>query len=158
MVTPAWLKNVELFSGLDVPQLIVILSYSSVESFPERKTIFNQGDEAHRLYIPIEAESLLTIKTGEKTDLMTSTIDKEWDHLRNALPDRALQNYNVTASCLRTSKVLMIETPLLGKRWKKTLKMGMEIMKKLASIYFNRLNEMREGVSKLLKVSKFKTS
>ena len=37
------------------------------------------------------------------------------------------------------------------------LKMGMEVMKKLASIYFNRLNEMREGVSKLLKSFKFKT-
>jgi hypothetical protein len=36
--------------------------------------------------------------------------------------------------------------------------MGMEIMKKLASIYFNRLNEMRSGVSNLLKGFKFKTS
>jgi len=35
-------------------------------------------------------------------------------------------------------------------------KMGM--MKKLVSIYFNRLNEMRSGVSTLLKVFKFKTS
>ena len=37
-------------------------------------------------------------------------------------------------------------------------KMGMEIMKKLVSTYFNRLNEMRVGVSNLLKVFKFKTS
>jgi hypothetical protein len=37
-------------------------------------------------------------------------------------------------------------------------KMGMEIMKKLVSIYFNRLNEMRSGVSNVLKVFKFKTS
>ena len=29
-------------------------------------------------------------------------------------------------------------------------------MKKLASIYFNRLNEMRSGVSNLLKIFKFK--
>jgi len=39
----------------------------------------------------------------------------------------------------------------------KDLKMGMEIMKKLASIYFNRLNEMRFGVANLLKIFKFKT-
>jgi hypothetical protein len=37
-------------------------------------------------------------------------------------------------------------------------KMGMEIMKKLASIYFHRLSEMRSGVSNFLRASKFKTS
>jgi hypothetical protein len=36
-------------------------------------------------------------------------------------------------------------------------KMGMEIMKKLASIYFNRLNELRSGVSNFLKIFKSKT-
>jgi hypothetical protein len=30
-------------------------------------------------------------------------------------------------------------------------------MKKLASIYFNRLNEMRTGVSNLIKIFKFRT-
>ena len=57
MVTAAWLKNTELFSGLEEPQLSVILSHSSVESFPEGKTIFYQGEEAHRLYILIEGIS-----------------------------------------------------------------------------------------------------
>jgi len=37
-------------------------------------------------------------------------------------------------------------------------RMGMEILKKLVSIYFNRLNEMRLGVSNFLKVFKLKTS
>jgi hypothetical protein len=36
--------------------------------------------------------------------------------------------------------------------------MGMEMMKKLASIYFNRLNDMRIGVSNLLKIFKLKKS
>jgi hypothetical protein len=36
--------------------------------------------------------------------------------------------------------------------------MGMEIMKKLVSIYFNRLNEIRSGVSNLFKGFKFKAS
>ena len=34
--------------------------------------------------------------------------------------------------------------------------MGMEVMKKLASIYFNRLNELRTGISNFFKVFKFK--
>jgi len=36
--------------------------------------------------------------------------------------------------------------------------MAMEIMKKLASIYFNRLSELRSGGSNFVKVFKFKTS
>jgi hypothetical protein len=36
--------------------------------------------------------------------------------------------------------------------------MGVEIMRKLASIYFNRLNELRSGVSNLVKSFKLKKS
>jgi CRP-like cAMP-binding protein len=64
--------------------------------------------------------------------------------------------YNVTATCLKPSKVLMIEADHIRKRMEQDTKMGMEIMKKLALIYFNRLNEMREGVSKLIKMFKSK--
>ena len=51
----------------------------------------------------------------------------------------------------------MIEADPIRKQMEEDPKMGMEIMKKLASIYFNRLNEMREGVSKFLKGFKIKT-
>jgi hypothetical protein len=51
----------------------------------------------------------------------------------------------------------MMEADQIMKVIEQDPKMGMEIMRKLASIYFKRLNEMREGVSKLLKVYKFKT-
>ncbi len=65
--------------------------------------------------------------------------------------------YNVTATCLKPSKVLVIDADHIKMNMEKDLKMGMEIMKKLASIYFNRLNEMRFGVANLLKIFKFKT-
>ena len=156
MVTPAWLKNTELFSGLEEPRLIVILSHSSVESLPEGKTIFSQGEEAHRLYVLIEGAVTLTAKTGEKIELMTSTIDKEGVIFGMPCLLEPFR-YNVTATCLKPAKVLMIEAAPIRKEMEQDLKMGMEIMKKLASIYFNRLNEMREGVSKLLKAFKFKT-
>jgi hypothetical protein len=51
----------------------------------------------------------------------------------------------------------MIEADHLMKKMEEDPKMGMEIMKKLAFIYFNRLNEMRSGVFNLLKIVKFKT-
>jgi CRP-like cAMP-binding protein len=156
MVTPAWLKNTELFSGLEEPRLIVILSHSSVESFREGKTIFSQGEEAHRLYVLIEGIVTLTVKTGEKIDFMTSTLDKEGAIFGMPCLLEPFR-YNVTATCLKSSKVLMMEADQIMKVIEQDPKMGMEIMRKLASIYFRRLNEMREGVSKLLKVYKFKT-
>jgi CRP-like cAMP-binding protein len=156
MVTPAWLKNTELFSGLEEPQIIVILSHSSVESLPKGKIIFHQGEEAHRLYILIEGAISLTVKTEEKVDFMTSTIDKEGALF--GMPSLLEPfRYNVTATCLKPSEVLLIAADQIMKVIEQDPRIGMEIMKKLASIYFNRLNEMRVGVSKLLKVFKSRT-
>ncbi len=156
MVTAAWLKKTVLFSSLEEHQIDVILSHSSIESFPEGKTIFYQGDEAYRLYILIEGVITLTVKTGERIDFMTSTIDKEGTTFGMPCLLEPFR-YNVTATSLRPSKVLIIEATPIRKKMEEDLKMGMEIMKRLASIYFNRLNEMREGVSKFLKGFKNKT-
>ena len=156
MVTAAWLKNTVLFSSLEERQIEVILSHSALESFSEGKTIFSQGDEADRLYILIEGVITLTVKTGERIDFMTSTLDKEGTTFgMPCLLDPF--RYNVTATSLKPSKVLIIEATPIRKKMEEDLKMGMEIMKRLASIYFNRLNEMREGVSKFLRGFKNKT-
>jgi CRP-like cAMP-binding protein len=156
MVSAEWLKKTELFENLKESHLNAILSRSSVESFPEGKTIFRQGEEAIRLYILIEGTVDLTVKTQEQIDLMTSKIEKEGSAL--GIPSLIEPfRYNVTATCLKPTKVLMIEADHLMKKMEEDPKMGMEIMKKLAFIYFNRLNEMRSGVFNLLKIIKLKT-
>jgi CRP-like cAMP-binding protein len=156
MVSTEWLKKTELFGSLSESQLTILLSHSSAESFSEGKTIFRQGEEANRLYILIEGAVDLSVKTGEKIDFMTSKIEKEGAIF--GMPSLIEPfRYNVTAMCLKPTKVLMIETVPLKKKMEEDPEMGMEIMKKLASIYFNRLNEIRSGVSNLLKIFKFKT-
>jgi CRP-like cAMP-binding protein len=157
MVSAEWLKKTELFGTLSESQLNILLSHSSVESFPEGKTIFRQGDNANHLYILIEGMVDLSVKTGEKIDFLTSKIEKEGAVF--GIPSLIEPfRYNVTATCLKPSKVLVINAGLIKMDMERDLKMGMEIMKKLVSIYFDRLNEMRSGVSNLLKVFKFKTS
>jgi len=137
--------------------LNILLSHSSVESFPEGKTIFRQGDEANHLYILIDGMVDLSVKTGEKIDFLTSKVEKEGAAF--GIPSLIEPfRYNVTATCLKTSKLLVINAGLVKIEMERDPKMGMEIMKKLVSIYFNRLNEMRVGVANLLKVFKFKTS
>ena len=157
MVSTDFLKKTELFWSLGDAQLNILLSYSSVESFHEGKTIFRQGDMANYLYILIEGVVDLTVKTWEKIDFMTSRIEKEGAVF--GMPSLIEPfRYNVTAVCLKPTEVLMIETGPLKKKMEEDPRMGMEIMKKITSIYFNRLNEMRLGVSNLLKIFKFKTT
>jgi CRP-like cAMP-binding protein len=64
--------------------------------------------------------------------------------------------YNVTAISLNPTKVLMFEADHLKRRMEEDPKLGMEVMKALASTYFNRLNDLRSGVSNFLKIFKFK--
>jgi CRP-like cAMP-binding protein len=157
MVSAEWLKKTELFGNLKESQLDALLSRSSVETFPEGKTIFRQGEDANHLYILIEGMVDLSVKTGEKFDFLTSKVEKEGAAF--GIPSLIEPfRYNVTATCLKPSKLLVINAGRVRMDMEKDLEMGMEIMKKLASIYFNRLNEMRSGVSNLLKVFKFKTS
>ena len=156
MITAAWLKKVELFNALEESQLNSIFSLSAIESWAEGKTIFSQEDEAHHLYILIEGAVTLTIKTGEKTDLMASTLDREGAVFGMPCLLEPFR-YNVTAACAKPSKVVVIDADPFRTVLDEDPKMGREVMKKLALIYFNRLNEMRDGISKLLKSFKFKT-
>jgi CRP-like cAMP-binding protein len=157
MVSAEWLKKTELFGNLKESQLDALLSRSSVETFPEGKTIFRQGEDANHLYILIEGMVDLSVKTGEKFDFLTSKVEKEGAAF--GIPSLIEPfRYNVTATCLKPSKLMVINAGRVRMDMEKDPEMGMEIMKKLASIYFNRLNEMRSGISNLLKGFKFKTS
>ncbi len=157
MVSTEWLKKTELFRTLDESQLSSLLSHSSIETFPEGKMIFRQGDEANHLYFLIEGMIDLSFKTGEKIDFLTSKVEKEGAVL--GVPSLIEPfRYNVTATCLRPSKLFVIDAVRVRKEMERDPRMGMEILKKLVSIYFNRLNEMRLGVSNFIKGFKLKTS
>ncbi|OGP88723.1 MAG: hypothetical protein A2157_06465 [Deltaproteobacteria bacterium RBG_16_47_11] len=156
MVSAEWLRRAELFGALNESQLDALLCQSKVEFFPEGRTIFRQGEEANHFYILIQGAVDLTVKAQEQIDFITSKIDKEGAVFGTpALMEPFI--YNVTATCLKPSNVLVIETNTIKKNMEEDPKMGMEVMKKLASLYFNRLNELRSGVSNFLKIFKSKT-
>ncbi len=151
-----WLKKTELFETLTEPQLRGLLSRSSVKAYNEGDKIFLQGEKASRLYFLIRGTIDLTVRAEGKVDLMTSKIEKEGSVFGTAALMEPYQ-YNVTATCLKSSEVLILEAGPLRKAMQEDPAMGMEIMKKLATIYFNRLNELRSGVSNLFKVFKIRT-
>ena len=156
MVSAEWLKKTELFENLNESHLNVILSRSSVESLTEGKTIFQQGEDAKRLYVLIQGAVDLTAKAQEQIDFMTSKIEREGAVFGTASLMEPFR-YNVSATCLKPSKVLVIDASFIQKMMEEDPRMGMEMMKKLASIYFNRLNDLRSGVSNLFKFFKIKT-
>lgn len=150
MVDANWLKKTELFEDLEESHLNIILSHSAIESFPEGKVIFHQGDEANHLFVLIEGAVDLSVKSQDQADFMTSQLQKGGSVL--GIPSLIDPfRYNVTAKSLMPTKLLRIEAGHLKKEMEEDLRMGMKIMKKLAFIYFTRLNDLRMGVSKLLK-------
>ncbi len=157
MVSTEWLKKTELFGALEESQRSVLISHSSVESYPEGKTIFRQGDEANHLYFLIEGSVDLSFKTVEQIDILTSKVEKEGAVFGVPSLIEPFQ-YNVTATCLKASKVFVIDAVRVRMEMESNPSMGMEILKKLVSIYFNRLNEVRLGVSNFLQSFKLKRS
>lgn len=153
MVSVDWLKRTELFETLKESQLNALLSHSVVESFSEGKTIFKQEGEATCLYILVEGSVDLTVKAEKQIDFMTSKIEKEGAVFGTGSLMEPYR-YNVSAICVKPSTVLIMEADYLKRKMEEDPGMGLEIMKKLASIYFNRLNEMRSGISGLLKIIK----
>jgi len=155
MIPPEWLKKTELFTNLKDSQLKNLLSCSSFRSFSQGEMIFRQGEEANYLYVLIEGMVDLTVKAEEQVDFMTSKLEKEGAVF--GIPSLIEPfRYNLTATCLKPTNVLMIGANSLKKMIEEDPMMGMEVMKKLATIYFNRLNELRTGISNFFKVFKFK--
>jgi CRP/FNR family transcriptional regulator, cyclic AMP receptor protein len=151
MVSAEWLQKAELFGALNHSQLNTLLAQSHVEDCPEGKIIFQQREEALHLYVLIQGSVELTVKTEEKTDFMTSKIEKEGAVFGSpSLMERC--RYNVSAVCLKPSRVLILDSNHIKKKMEQDPKMGIEVMKKLASLYFYRLNDLRSGISNLLKL------
>ena len=156
MVTAEWLKRAELFGSLTESQLTSLLSHSAETPYAAGETIFNRGDKADYLYVLIEGTVELGVTVEETIGFMTSRVEKEG--MVFGIPSLLEPfRHNVSAKCLTPSKVLCLEANYIKFKSSEDPKMGMEIMRKLASIYFNRLNELRAGVSNLIKSLKLKT-
>ena len=145
MVSADWLKKTELFEALDELRLSAILSHSRVESCPEGRIIFQEGEEATHLYVLIEGAIDFSVKAQEKAVVMASQVRGEGSIF--GIPSLLEPyRYNVTAICSVPSRILRVEADYLRTRMEEQPRLGMKIMKKLALIYFNRLNELRAGV------------
>ena len=157
MISAEWLKKAELFETLDEPHLDKLLSHSTVQSFPEGEIVFREGGEANRLYVLMEGEIRLRAGGQEQADFMTSPVMKEG--MVFGIPSLLEPfRYNVTATCLRPTTLLVMEADQIRRSMEGDPRMGMAIMKRLALLYFHRLNDLRKGIVLFLKAFPVKKS
>jgi CRP-like cAMP-binding protein len=145
------LKEAGLFRDLTEKQLESIARSGQERVYESEENIFTHGDEAKNLYVLLEGAVNLKIKALEDIDLMTSELTRRGDIFGTAaLMMPAL--YNVTAKCLEKTRVLAIDAHALKGLIDEDPKLGLEIMRQLAQLFFSRLNETRQGITDLFNV------
>jgi CRP-like cAMP-binding protein len=145
------LKETELFRDLTEKQLESIARSAQEKVYDPEENIFVHGEEAKNLYVLLDGTVDLKLKAFEDIDLMTSKLTEKGDVFgTGSLMMPAL--YNVTAKCLENTRVLAIDAYALRGLIDEDPKLGREIMRRLAQLFFSRLNETRQGITNLFKV------
>lgn len=145
------LKEVELFRDLTEKQMERIVLNAQERVYDSEENIFLHGEQAENLYVLLEGAVDLKIKAFEDIDLMTSKLTRKGDVFGTAslmMP----RLHNVTAKSLEKTRVLAIDAYALKGLIDEDSKLGLEIMRQLAQLFFGRLNETRQGITNLFKV------
>lgn len=156
MISLKDLKEVELFKGLDTKQLQRFGKHLIEEDFRIGQTVFSQGTPAEKLYILLDGEVNLGIKAKGEVDITAYSVNKKGECFGLSSLIKPYRN-NVSATCNKKTRVLSVNGEVLRKLIKQNSKIGVEIMEKVAEIYFNRLNSTRAMITNLFKMFRFQT-
>jgi CRP/FNR family transcriptional regulator len=150
------LRATDLFKGLDMKQLQLFGKHFTEKTFETGELVFTQGGLAENLYILLEGEVTLGIKAKGEVDITASSVGKKGETFGLSSLIKPYRN-NVSATCTKKTKLLSINGEVLRKLMKQNRKVGMEIMERVAEIYYNRLNNTRAMITNLFKMFKFQT-
>jgi CRP-like cAMP-binding protein len=150
------LKETDLFKGLDMKQLQIFGKHFTEKTLETGELVFAQGGLAENLYILLEGEVTLGIKAKGEVDITASSVGKKGEAFGLSSLIKPYRN-NVSAACTKKTKLLSINGEVLMKLMKQNRKVGMEIMERVAEIYYSRLNNTRAMITNLFKMFKFQT-
>ncbi len=156
MISLKDLKEVELFKGLNSKQLLLFGKHLLEENFAVGQTVFSQGTPAQKLYILLDGEVSLGIKAKTQIDITAYSVNKKGECFGLSSLIKPYRN-NVSATCNKRTRALSIDGEILRKLMRQNSKIGIEIMEKVAEIYFNRLNSTRAMIINLFKMFRFQT-
>ncbi len=150
------LKEAELFMGLNARQLQLFSKHFMEKNFQAGEAAFAQGEPAENLYILLEGEVTLGIKTKGEVDITAYSVTKKGETFGLSSLIKPYRN-NVSATCVKKTRVLSIHGEILRKLLKRNPSTGIEILARVAEIYYNRLNSTRAMITNLFKMFKFQT-
>ncbi len=156
MISMKDLKETDLFKGLNTRQLQLFVKHLREEELKTGEVIFYQGSPAQNLFILLEGEVILGIKAKSEIDITAYSAGKKGEVFGLSSLIKPYRN-NVTATCNKKTRVLSINGEILRKLMKQNSKVGIEIMQKVAEIYYNRLNSVRAMITNLFKMFKVQT-
>jgi len=150
------LRESDLFKGLDMKQLELFGKHFTKKTFEAGELVFVQGGLAENLYILLEGEVTLGIKAKGEVDITASSVGKKGETFGLSSLIKPYRN-NVSATCTKKTRLLSVNGEVLRKLMKQNRKVGMDIMEKVAGIYYSRLNNTRAMITNLFKMFKFQT-
>jgi len=150
------LRETDLFKGLDTKKLQLFGKHFTEKNFQAGEAVFSQGGLAQNLYILLEGEVTLGIKAKGEIDITAYSVSKKGETFGLSSLIKPYRN-NVSATCTKKTRVLCINGEILRKLMKQNSKVGIEIMERVAEIYYKRLNSTRAMITNLFKMFKFQT-
>ena len=156
MISIKDLKEAELFKGLNSKQLQSLVKHLIEEDFQIGQVVFSQGTPAGKLYILLNGQVSLGIKAKGEVDITAYSVNIKGEAFGLSSLIKPYRN-NVSATCNKKTRVLSIKGEVLRKLMKQNSKMGIEVMERIAEIYFNRLNSTRAMITNLFKMFRFQT-
>jgi len=156
MISIKDLKEADLFKGLDTKQLQLFGKHFTEVNFKAGETVFAQGEPAQNLYILLEGEVTLGIKARGEIDITAYSVARKGETFGLPALIKPYRN-SVSVTCTKKTRAYSINGEILRRLMKQNTKAGIEIMEKVAEIFFNRLNSNRAMITNFFKMFKFQT-
>jgi CRP/FNR family cyclic AMP-dependent transcriptional regulator len=156
MISIKDLRETDLFKSLNTRQLQLLGRHFSENEFKAGEVIFLQGSPAQNLFVLLEGEVTLGIKAKGEIDITAYSVGKKGETFGLSSLIKPRRN-NVSATCNKKTRVIFIDGEVLSKLLRQNSKVGIEIMERVAEIYYNRLNSARAMITNLFKLFKVQT-
>lgn len=148
-VTPEILKGMDIFEFLKLEELKDIAKLAKIEEFEQGGLIFEEGDNAEKIYMVLEGRVSIeiTIYPGKRAPVYTMTKGKFFGYpslLR-------IRKFTTAARCLDRVKVIsIVADELENKIFKKDCRRGYLVMKRTAELIAQKLSDTRMQLLSLL--------
>ena len=152
------LSSCYLFNGLSPHQIDALAAISSETSVEKETWLFNEGDNADRLYFLVDGVVDLLTTIENDVELPTARLKTAGSCFGTGALVEPFA-YSLSARCVETANFLTIDRVDLLQIMEKHSDFGKFVMKNLAEHYLSRLREARQELKIhfkiLLKVMRF---